>query len=106
MFWNYAILILFLTGLAMMAAASLRNALLQQKFRLDLSNKGNVQSRYRISAEDASFGLEFQFVVGGKPVELRFGDGQKMDSPTGETQRRSKSYWGTSQKNRQNQASN
>ena len=64
-FWFSVISILILTGLAIFWAVRLRRQRLERKLRLELSNKGNVESHFQLRVEELSGQLEFRFTYGG-----------------------------------------
>ncbi len=65
MHWVLAIAIVVAAAVALVAVTRLRKARLQQRFRLEIANEGNVPCRYDLRAEDAGGVLRFQFLMDG-----------------------------------------
>jgi hypothetical protein len=58
--------IVVVTAIALVIVARLRKKRLQRELLLEISNQGNVESRYELRAEDPNGALEFQFSAGGQ----------------------------------------
>ena len=58
--WMLGIAVVLMAAVAMVVAARLRRLRLQSRVRLEVSNVGNVKSRYNLRAEDPQGLLQFQ----------------------------------------------
>jgi hypothetical protein len=66
-----AVAVFILTILALVVVSGLRRRRLEQRIRLEITNQGNVQSRYGLRAEDPEGALRFQFSLDGRSLPLQ-----------------------------------
>ena len=68
MVWFVVALIVVATGVAMVAAVRVRDLRLERTVRVEITNRGNVSSRYQVRVEDPTEVLSGQFVLDGDPL--------------------------------------
>jgi hypothetical protein len=68
--WVFAIAIVVAAAAALWAVARVRKSRLQKRVRLEITNEGNVQSRYDLRAEDSQGALYFEFILDGDSLPV------------------------------------
>ena len=68
MVWFVVALIVVATGVAMVAAVRIRELRLERTVRVEITNRGNVSSRYQVRVQDPTEVLSGQFLLDGDPL--------------------------------------
>jgi hypothetical protein len=69
MFIGSIVAVLVVTGVALGAVAVYRQRHVGRRVRVELTNLGNVESRYQVRAEDPEDSLEFEFSLNGRRLD-------------------------------------
>ena len=80
MVWLTVVLIIIITICAMVLVASIRRRRLIRKIVLEITNQGNMDSRFHLRAEAAGGGLTFKFMQNSQPLsEIYIGGGAPVN---------------------------
>ncbi|MEJ2209162.1 MAG: hypothetical protein P8129_09020 [Anaerolineae bacterium] len=69
--WILGAVVVLMAAVAMVVAARLRRLRLRSRVSLEVTNVGNVKSRYNLRAEDPQGALRFQFTLDGDGLPAR-----------------------------------